>query len=58
VLRDLILEKESLYTKLFFVRQTQPMWPPQPVAYLAARGVSLLLRAQDRSPSVVRWPRI
>lgn len=57
-LRDLILEKESLYTKLFFVRKAQPKIPPEPLAFVGARGLSWLLAAQDRRPSLVRWPRI
>jgi glycine/D-amino acid oxidase-like deaminating enzyme len=59
VLRDLILRKESIYSKLFFVRERPPpRFPSEPFAYAGVRGISLLLAAQDRNPSLLRWPLI
>jgi glycine/D-amino acid oxidase-like deaminating enzyme len=57
-LRDLILGKESLYSKLCFVREKPPRFPPEPLAYVGARGMSFLLAAQDRNPTLVRWPHL
>ena len=58
VLRDLILGKDSIYSKLFFVREKPPGFPPEPFAYAGARGMSLLLAAQDRNPALLRRPLI
>ena len=58
VLRDLILGKDSVYSKLFFVREKPPGFPPEPFAYAGVRGMSLLLAAQDRNPALLRRPLI
>ncbi len=49
-LRDLILDRESSYTQLLFVNGREPAFPPEPLAFLAARGLSKVLAWQDRCP--------
>ena len=58
VLRDLILEADTLYSKLFFVRDLRPTLPPEPFAFLGARAMSLVLATQDRNPVLVPWPKL
>ncbi|OBF55318.1 hypothetical protein A5787_03230 [Mycobacterium sp. 852002-50816_SCH5313054-b] len=51
VLRDLILGRESTYTRLLFVNGNERRVPPEPFMYLGAKGLSALLALQDRYPA-------
>jgi glycine/D-amino acid oxidase-like deaminating enzyme len=52
-LRDLILERDSDYTKLLFVRAAEPAFPPEPLVWLGARTLSHVLAFQDRHPRLL-----
>ena len=53
-LRDLILERDTDAARLPFVRERHPRFPPEPLAYGAARALSALVAFQDRHPEVLR----
>ena len=53
-MRDLVLGRESGYSKLLFVNGREPSFPAEPIGYLAARGLSRALQFQDRHPSLIR----
>lgn len=53
-LRDLVLERDTDYTNLLFVRDTEPGFPPEPLAFLGARVLSGVLAVQDRHPAIVK----
>jgi glycine/D-amino acid oxidase-like deaminating enzyme len=53
-IRDLVLERDSSYSKLLFVRDSPPRFPPEPISHLAIRVVSAVLAWQDRHPRVIR----
>lgn len=53
ILRDLILERESAYTNLLFVRGAERRYPAEPVAYAGARVKSWMMALQDRYPGLV-----
>jgi glycine/D-amino acid oxidase-like deaminating enzyme len=53
-LRDLVLGRESAYSRLLFVRGREPRFPPEPVAYAGVRGLSALLRWQDHHPRLLK----
>lgn len=52
-LRDLVLGRKSRFTDLFFVDRRPARFPPEPVAFLGARGLSGLLAWQDRHPQLL-----
>jgi glycine/D-amino acid oxidase-like deaminating enzyme len=54
VLRDLILGRQSTYTGLLFVGRQEKRFPPEPLTYLGARGLSALLALQDRYPNLIK----
>lgn len=54
VLRDLILEKDSAYTNLLFVRGRERAYSAEPLAYLSTRVQSAMMTLQDRFPTVVK----
>ena len=51
---DLILERDSDHAQLPFVGRREAGFPPEPLAYAGARGLSALLGLQDRHPRVIR----
>ena len=53
-LRDLVLERDTDYANLPFVRGKEPRFPPEPLAFLGARLMSGALAAQDRRPGLVK----
>ncbi len=53
-LRDLVLRRDSDYSKLLFVGAHEPGFAPEPVSYLGARALSTLLEWQDRHPGILR----
>ena len=53
-LRDLVLERDTDYANLLFVRGKEPRFPPEPLAFLGARLMSGALAAQDRRPGLVK----
>ncbi|MFI5780688.1 NAD(P)/FAD-dependent oxidoreductase [Nocardia sp. NPDC051570] len=53
-LRDLILDRDTSYSNLLFVRGKEKPFPPEPLAFLGAGAVSNLLAAQDRHPGLIR----
>ena len=53
-LRDLVLEQDSTYSNLLFVRREEPGFPPEPLSYLGAGALSRLLALQDRYPTVIK----
>jgi glycine/D-amino acid oxidase-like deaminating enzyme len=53
-LRDLILERESNYANLLFVRATEPRFPPEPLAWAGAKLLSRALAWQDRHPHLLK----
>ncbi|MCM6779019.1 FAD-binding oxidoreductase [Nocardia sp. CDC159] len=54
VLRDLILRRDTTYTKLLFVNGKELPFPPEPLSYIGAKGLTSLLAAQDRFPGLIR----
>lgn len=52
ILRDLILGRQSTYTRLLFVNGKERPFPPEPLTYLGAKGMSALLALQDRFPTL------
>lgn len=53
-LRDLLLERDTDYSNLCFVRAREPRFPPEPLAYAGSIAVSRVLAWQDRHPEVIR----
>jgi glycine/D-amino acid oxidase-like deaminating enzyme len=53
-LRDLILGRDSVYTKLLYVNGAEKGFPPEPISYLGSKAVTSLLAAQDRYPNLIR----
>lgn len=53
-LRDLILERDTEAAQLPFVRDRHPAFPPEPLAFSAARLTSAVLAFQDRHPQVLQ----
>jgi glycine/D-amino acid oxidase-like deaminating enzyme len=53
-LRDLILERDSDYANLLFVRAREPKFPPEPLLWGGSRLLSGALAWQDRHPSVLK----
>ena len=53
-LRDLILERDSVYTDLLFVNGKERTFPPEPIAFLGSKVVTRALAVQDRYPHLVR----
>ena len=53
-LRDLVLERDTSYSNLLFVRGPEPGFPPEPLSYLGARALSGLLAWQDRHPAAIK----
>jgi glycine/D-amino acid oxidase-like deaminating enzyme len=54
VLRDLVLERDSDYANLLFVRAREPRFPPEPLAWAGARLLSRTLAWQDRHPQLLK----
>jgi glycine/D-amino acid oxidase-like deaminating enzyme len=52
--RDLVLRRETDYSRLLFVDGREPRFPPEPLAYAGVRGASALLGWQDRHPERLR----
>jgi glycine/D-amino acid oxidase-like deaminating enzyme len=48
VLRDLVLERDTEYTNLVWVRERGKAFPPEPVRFAGARLTERLLERQDR----------
>ncbi|HEU4702106.1 MAG TPA: FAD-binding oxidoreductase [Conexibacter sp.] len=53
-LRDLILGRESDYTRLLFVGTPAPRYPPEPLAWAGAQLLSRTLAWQDRHPRLLQ----
>ncbi|HUA74742.1 MAG TPA: FAD-binding oxidoreductase [Solirubrobacteraceae bacterium] len=53
-LRDLILERESDYTRLLFVRAKEARFPPEPLAWAGSQLLTGAMRFQDRHPQLLR----
>ncbi|MGX1772619.1 NAD(P)/FAD-dependent oxidoreductase [Nocardia brasiliensis] len=53
-LRDLILDRDTSYSNLLFVRGKEKLFPPEPLSFLGAKAVSAVLAAQDRHPKLIR----
>ncbi|MEV1320203.1 FAD-binding oxidoreductase [Micromonospora arborensis] len=47
VLRDLVLEKDSDFTNLFFVNGREPRFPPEPLAFAGVRAMSRLIEWRE-----------
>ena len=47
VMRDLVLEKETELTDLFFVNRHVIPLPPEPLRFALGEGIRQALRAQD-----------
>jgi glycine/D-amino acid oxidase-like deaminating enzyme len=55
ILRDLILNRDSEYTRLPLVNRQEARFFPEPVSWLAAQTATAALAAQDRFPSAMPW---
>ncbi len=53
-LRDLLLGRDTDYTKLLYVNGDRPRFPPEPVSYFGARAATGVLAFQDRHPGLLR----
>jgi glycine/D-amino acid oxidase-like deaminating enzyme len=53
-LRDLVLEQDTNYSNLLFVRGKERGFPPEPLSYVGAGALSRLLAWQDRHPAVIK----
>ncbi|HBY93832.1 MAG TPA: oxidoreductase [Chloroflexi bacterium] len=47
ILRDLVLERQSAFTELFFVNRRTIPWPPEPVLFPAAHLIRGYMRLED-----------
>jgi len=57
VLRDLVLRRDTDYSRLLFVNNPKERkFPPEPLAWGGAKGLSSFLMLQDRYPDVLRVP--
>ncbi|MDY6830398.1 MAG: FAD-dependent oxidoreductase [Thermodesulfobacteriota bacterium] len=45
---DLIMEKQTDLTDVFFVNRTALPWPPEPIRFLASKAISSLMNLGDR----------
>jgi glycine/D-amino acid oxidase-like deaminating enzyme len=52
-LRDIVLQRDTAYSQLPFVKAREPGFAPEPVSFLGARALSALLAWQDRHPRVI-----
>ncbi|WP_405160278.1 FAD-binding oxidoreductase [Nocardia sp. NBC_01499] len=53
-LRDLILERDTSYSNLLFVKGKEKQFPPEPLSFLGAKAVTSVLAAQDRHPRLIK----
>lgn len=53
-MRDVILERDTDFSRLLFVGGKEPAFPPEPLAFAGARVLSAALDWQDRHPDAIR----
>jgi glycine/D-amino acid oxidase-like deaminating enzyme len=53
-LRDLILGRDSTFTKLLYVNGSEKGFPPEPLSYLGGRAITGALAMQDKYPNLIR----
>ena len=47
IMRDLVLERETEFTELFFVNRGVIPLPPEPLRFALGQGIRRALKAQD-----------
>jgi glycine/D-amino acid oxidase-like deaminating enzyme len=47
-LADLVLERDTDLTRVFFVNRKTIPWPPEPIRYLVSRAIVAAMRYDDR----------
>jgi glycine/D-amino acid oxidase-like deaminating enzyme len=55
ILRDLILQRDSEYTRLPLVNRREGRFLPEPLSWLAAQTATAVLATQDRYPRALPW---